>query len=200
MSVVEIRNATKLVGKPGVDDLAGKSAALEVIDSFRIGADVERFGVSIVQIELQAVRHSTAQAELARIVRAIADGVPSVERRILRRVERVRSLLAIDSSACRVAAIGADQTRDIGVFESGSFVTGVECKQIVDRLRGGKSGGNAAGSLSPAKRARVTALGANLAWRKIRLQRVYVLPVRDWLNVLNRHAGAILLGKHGSGS
>src|SRR4029077_18697586 len=78
MRCVEIGGRSQLIRLPGIQHLACESAALEVVDSLGIRSDVDRFGVGVVQVELEAVCHAPTQAELASVVGAVANAVPAV--------------------------------------------------------------------------------------------------------------------------
>src|SRR5215469_5697330 len=97
---VEIRWCAQLLGHPSIDDLAGETKTFEHADSFSVRADVDGFGIRIVDIKSQSTGMA-AQANLSRVVGAVADTRPRIQRSGLGGKESVRTLLTIDRRAGR---------------------------------------------------------------------------------------------------
>src|SRR5579859_5378484 len=96
MSSIEVRDGSQLAWGPRIDDLAGKSEAFKLVDPFRVGTNVHRLRVRVVEIKLQSTAHSFAQCELQAVVGTIADAAPSVQRGelVIEECERLRASLS----------------------------------------------------------------------------------------------------------
>src|SRR5579863_3265146 len=81
------------------------------------------------------------QAELARVVGAVAGAAPGEERGVLGVVEVVTvGLRAAEGSAGREAGGGIDDTGNVGQFQGRGLVSGEGAEQVVQRLSSGHSG------------------------------------------------------------
>ena len=134
------------------------------------------------------------QAELPRVVSAVASASPSVKRRELRSIKGIRRHRAVNGGA-RGIAISRRPTshhaRDVGLLESGGFVPRIFAEQVVHGLGSRYVGG----SRSEARRTKANGRSSNLRRRRTGRARVHILPVRNRLHTLNRDACVVLSGQ-----
>src|SRR6202142_1424070 len=200
MRGIEVGDSTKLSWVPCVQDLAREADSLERVDALGVGAHVHRLGVSVIEVELQAVRHAAPQAELAGVVSAVANAPPCVKGRKLRRVERKRSNFPIDGGAGRITASRRPASHLSWYVDKLQGTGGVPSKpgkHIVHRLRSCYVRWQCA--RGSAQRTECFAHTTNLSGRGSRSAWEHVFPKGNWSDVLNGNAGVELLGQQSGG-
>src|ERR1700693_2411238 len=132
MAQVEVGRTAHLAGVPSVND--GTQAA-KGWHAFGVGTFVDRFGVNVVEVELQAMGLPAAQGKLTRMVGTLSDAGPSVQRGELLVVISVGSIDTVDVHASW-KAIRIENVEEIAGSEGGR--PPIAGKQLIHRLcRGG---------------------------------------------------------------